>query len=513
MIKALIDVGSTSVRLSIVSIEENGEIVEIESARQAIALGRNTFRVGSISAKQSREVVDALLSFKKLLHDYSVDPSTELIALAGSAVKEASNSDVFLDQVAVATGIQLNFVDDLEFSKYIYISLKEWAENQHYSFTKETLVCEVGGGTTSLLLLRNNSIVATYTTHLGSLRTVEHLAEGLTGADDFQLILESHMQSSVESILNNYPFVTVEKMLVFGNEIERVVRILAIPRNAQGVAVVSVEAIESLAEQLAPLSVKEVRQRYNIKDSSPYAFRSALLAYISLARGAGLTDLSVIPISATEGILLDGSGRLFDLNDQIRGSALEIGRKFHFDEAHAHRVASFAGTIFDTLATVFGLPLATRVLLTTAAYLHDIGKYVSGKKHHVHSHYIICNSNLFGLSCMDVEKIAFLARYHRKNTPENDPFIQGYIHLSEGMVLKKLVEILKVADALDVGRGSILDIECTLSKNSFLIRANALGSLNMEKVVWREKGLYFSHIFGRDPLVQTIIEDWEDGHV
>jgi exopolyphosphatase/pppGpp-phosphohydrolase len=65
---------------------------------------------------------------------------------------------------------------------------------------------------------------------------------------------------------------------------------------------------------------------------------------------------------------------------------------------------------------VHGLGQKERLLLKVAAILHDIGKYVSLRKHYVYSYRLIDSSDMLGFSEQEKKIMAIVARYHSKGT-------------------------------------------------------------------------------------------------
>jgi len=89
-----------------------------------------------------------------------------------------------------------------------------------------------------------------------------------------------------------------------------------------------------------------------------------------------------------------------------------------------------------------------RELLKYAAFLHDVGDFISFTDHNLHSHYIIKNAELLGFDHQEVNMIANVAKYHTKKIPkkknlkeESDPKTQKTINLLSG--------ILRIAENLD----------------------------------------------------------------
>jgi len=126
---------------------------------------------------------------------------------------------------------------------------------------------------------------------------------------------------------------------------------------------------------------------------------------------------------------------------------LALGRRFHFDEPHAVQVARLALDLFDRLAPVHRLPARARRLLEAAALLHDIGHAVSLSAHHKHTYYLVANADLPGFSDRERELVALVARYHRRSHPGRGRRDLEALSASELGLVRKLVAILRVADA------------------------------------------------------------------
>jgi exopolyphosphatase/guanosine-5'-triphosphate,3'-diphosphate pyrophosphatase len=76
-----------------------------------------------------------------------------------------------------------------------------------------------------------------------------------------------------------------------------------------------------------------------------------------------------------------------------------VGRRFGYEELHAHQVARLAERIFDYLSRSnlqTNLDRHRRTLLSAAALLHDVGYHIAHDAHHKHSLYLIRNSELTG---------------------------------------------------------------------------------------------------------------------
>jgi len=72
---------------------------------------------------------------------------------------------------------------------------------------------------------------------------------------------------------------------------------------------------------------------------------------------------------------------------------------------------------FTALQPLHQMPPGCGKLLEAAAYLHDVGHFVSNTGHHKHSYYVVANSDMAGFTERERLLIAGLCRYHRKSLP------------------------------------------------------------------------------------------------
>jgi exopolyphosphatase/guanosine-5'-triphosphate,3'-diphosphate pyrophosphatase len=150
-----------------------------------------------------------------------------------------------------------------------------------------------------------------------------------------------------------------------------------------------------------------------------------------------------------------------DVADEKLLSVHAVGRRFGYEEAHAHQVARLAEKIFDTLAPVYGLSRHQRTLLSAAALLHDAGYHIAHESHHKHSLYLIKNSEVTGFSEAERHVIANVARYHRGAPPKERHADYGALNARDRETVSRLASILRLADALDRSHDSrVQDLDC-----------------------------------------------------
>ena len=87
-------------------------------------------------------------------------------------------------------------------------------------------------------------------------------------------------------------------------------------------------------------------------------------------------------------------------------SALQLGRKYSFEEQHGVSVCRIALQIFDQTQSIHGLDVESRTLLEVASLLHDIGHFVGVSDHHKHTFYLLQAGPIVGLSPLQMQLVA-----------------------------------------------------------------------------------------------------------
>ena len=84
------------------------------------------------------------------------------------------------------------------------------------------------------------------------------------------------------------------------------------------------------------------------------------------------------------------------------------------------------------------------------ALLANVGLFISHTKHHLHTYYVIRNSEqLTGFTDREIEIIAQVARYHRKSPPKPEHEAFARLWPDDQRLVRSLAALLRVAIGLD----------------------------------------------------------------
>jgi len=151
-----------------------------------------------------------------------------------------------------------------------------------------------------------------------------------------------------------------------------------------------------------------------------------------------------------------------------------------------------------------GLLDSDRLLLQVAALLHDIGVYVSLRRHHKHSQYLLASSQIFGLTDDQTALVANIARYHRRGLPGRSHLEYMQLDSRDRLRVQKLAAILRVANALDAEHLQKVR-QATLIKQdkNWALEIEGLGDLTMELMAAAARADMFKEIFGRELAIRS----------
>ena len=114
-----VDIGSSSIRMTIYEIK-NDNFTIIEELRQPVKLGKDCFYNGKISRNTINACVNILNNYKKKSNEYKVSLYR---TVATTAVREAANVDIFLDNIRTLTNTEIEILSPFKETEYINFAL------------------------------------------------------------------------------------------------------------------------------------------------------------------------------------------------------------------------------------------------------------------------------------------------------------------------------------------------------------------------------------------------------
>lgn len=504
---AVIDIGTSSIRMAVAEIDNCGGVRTLETLAQAVNLGKDTFTEGAIKKTTIEDCVRVLKSYRQVLVEYQIVKADQIRVVATSAVREARNRLAFNDRVYVATGLDVEPLDEAEVNRITYLGVQPFLRTEPAMSASKTVVIEVGGGSTELLVVRNNNVLFSHSYRLGSLRLRETLEAYHTPSGQVREIMASQIDRVVHQVLEDISPAESVEMVALGGDVRIAASQLVPDWDRSSLACVPLPALEGFTNRILKLAEDEIVRKLHLSFPEADTLGPALLTYVTLARSFGLSHVMVSNANLRDGLLKEmatDSSWSEEYANQIIRSAVDLGNRYDFDEPHARHVAELSKMLFAELRDEHHLDRRHEVILYLAALLHEIGLYVSYQSHHKHAMYLIRNSELFGVGKKSVLLTSLVARYYRRASPQ--PAHEGYSSLDrdDRVTVAKLAAILRVAVALDESRSQrINEVHCRRDRNRLIIEVPEVDDLSIEQLALRQSGSLFEEIFGLQVLLRT----------
>jgi exopolyphosphatase/guanosine-5'-triphosphate,3'-diphosphate pyrophosphatase len=319
-------------------------------------LGRDTFSGGVIRPKTADATFAALEGFRHIIDTYKVQ---RICAVATSAVREARNSELFLDRVRGRTGLAFDIINEAEESRLVYLAARDALRGHAALRGAWTLLVEVGGGSTSLMLLRRGRPNRSGVYALGAVR-LRQVLDLRRHTHELQVaLLKRSIANVVEEIAVSMPLERVTQVVAIGGDVRLAAAQILEQEDDDGVHEIPGEKFLAFCDEVERLDDDGLVNRFRLPVADAETLLPALLVYRALLAQTAARQIVVSDASLRAGMLLDllqPGGRLGadDFEGQVLASAEAVGHRFRFDRAHGHHVAMLATRLFDELRDEHG---------------------------------------------------------------------------------------------------------------------------------------------------------------
>lgn len=499
---AAIDVGSNAMRLSIGSVDAERRIDGLENLREPVRLGQDVFSKGVISNETIEAASEAFNRFKEALEKHGV---SSLRAVATSALREAMNRDMFLDRMEQASGIDLDVIGTEEEARLIYLAVAEKVNLKN----RTAMLVDIGGGSTEVTLVADGNIVSTESYRMGAVRLLQVLEGKKQGERKFNQLVREYVDATQERLKRDIGSKKINLCVGTGGNVETLGDLRREILGKDRDTVVEVDELDTIVKKLQSLSYEERIQQLRLRPDRADVVIPASIILQHIVKVAGVDEVSIPKVGLKDGLLIDIVNELYGekkhaYREQVLASALQVGRKYFFNEQHGSCVSQYAVQLFDQTRTLHNLTLEHRLLLEVAALLHDVGNFISMTDHHKHTQYLLSATPVIGLSQSQMAVVANVSRYHRKSLPKPQHDAYRALSAKDRVLVAKLAALLRLADAMDNEHAAkVKSFTVEHKKPKFTISLKGDGDLLLEKWALMKKAEMFEEVFS----VKVSVED------
>ncbi|MGC8791154.1 MAG: HD domain-containing protein [Desulfurella sp.] len=489
----IINIGSSAIRMQISEFKNSKERI-LESIVTPIALGLDTFEKGYISLEKAKETAQILSKFAKKLDEYKIWGNYK--AICTSAVRDAQNKYFFINYINAKTQLDIEIIEETHEMYIKYLGIMHDIKNFDKLSQEGLLLAYLSSGSLSLSIKAGDVDLFNSVFNSGSLRQYL-LFKDINSSIRFKAY-EEQMGKIISTLKQNCNELSkIKHMVGCGSSINLLVKVLKPKSNK-----ITYKALYTLYKSIKSSEPQAISQMYSISLNDANIIVPIVCSFSYLLKMLNL-DGFLFSNATFPNQLMNYYSKSFkekSVNKKILNQVVAYSKKYNNDLKHAKKVLHFANRLYNQLKNIHSMSQKEKMILDCACVLHDVGYYIGVNNHHQHSYYIAKSINIPGIDKEIIDYVAASVLFHRNKAKieSEDELLSAPIE--KILVLKKIIALLKIADALDASHMQIIeDIDIEVSENQVKITAIALKIPFLEELTFKNKSTDFLETFGIEP--------------
>ena len=164
--KAVIDVGSSSIKFFLGELLEDGSLRTIFDENDIQRIGEGLRKTGEISPEAMARNIDALSRFAKKAKDNGAD---EIICIGTMALRNATNAVDFLKKARESCGVKVKVISGEEEARLSYLAVLSGLPIQD----EKLVIFDTGGGSTEFVFGEGSKVSKRFSVDIGHIRITE----------------------------------------------------------------------------------------------------------------------------------------------------------------------------------------------------------------------------------------------------------------------------------------------------------------------------------------------------
>jgi exopolyphosphatase/guanosine-5'-triphosphate,3'-diphosphate pyrophosphatase len=300
---AFIDMGTNSIRLLLAEFPQNRSYQLITRQKETVRLGEGEFSDHQLKTEAIKRAISVCQKFGDIAKDYG---ATEIIAVATSATRDASNREEFLRQLQTATGITFSVIAGREEARLIYLGITSDINLDG----QNTVFLDIGGGSAEVIVGNQQEFFYLDSLQLGAIRLATLFPETSAGPvtpESYANLQRYIRHTAVRSLqeLGKYP---AELIIGSSGTIKNLTKIASRmfgSRHYQPEDPFSHVQLKQVIQRLAALTLEERRQVAGLNPERADIIISGAAVLDTLMTELGIAQLQVSRRSLRDGLVID----------------------------------------------------------------------------------------------------------------------------------------------------------------------------------------------------------------
>jgi exopolyphosphatase / guanosine-5'-triphosphate,3'-diphosphate pyrophosphatase len=450
---AAVDLGSNSFHM-VVAREQGPELQVLDRLREPVRLAAGLDEQLRLSADVQQRALTCLERFGQRLAGI---PADRVRIVGTKTLRKLRRSPEFMRAASKALGHEIEIISGLEEARLVYAGVTHGLAGP-----PRRLVVDIGGGSTELIIGRNNEPKLMESVALGCVvHTQRFFQDGEITEKRFR---KARLAARVELefLEDRYRKAGWDVALGASGTVRGAWRVM----RAKGWAEddLTDAGLEKTVELLIETGHVDKIDYPDLREDRRAVFAGGLAVLAGVFDALKIERMETSENALREGVMYDLLGRLTDRD--IRADTIAaLAQRYGVDLPHA---ADVEATVLKLLDAADGWKLDRKVarnLLSWAARLHECGLVIAHAGYHKHSEYLLRHADLPGFSQTDQRLLAALVRLHRGKFSE-----AAWADLPEAWVepIQRLSVLLRIAVMLHRSRvpGARPRIQLAAAKHS-----------------------------------------------
>lgn len=489
----IIDLGSNSVRLVIVEVDDHGAYYQRENLKETVRLIADIDENGILSEKAMHYAIETIQLFIRLCKARRVD---HIITVATAAARQAANRRIFIDRIKKETNLDFKVLSGEEEAYYGYLGTVNTMPQT------SGLMADLGGGSLKLVSFMDRMKENSSKLPFGSVSLArKYNTIDKPDPEDLQ-----RMESDLTNAFKALPWVQGSHPIIgVGGTFRSLARVVRKSKNyvpdITDAYELNYNDVVTCYQRLSQMTLEERLTVPGLERARADIIVAGVAAIKCLMEVSGRQDIIISTTSIRDGLLYEYLHRY--TKDPIVLSVIthhidNLITYYKLEETHLRRVSNLAVTLFDQLYPLHKLNGFERRLLLISSLLHEIGSVIDVEGRDKHTLYMLLNAPVHGLTHRERVIAAYVAASHDDLFLANieDYITNGPLTPEDLDLIKKLALFLQIAHSLDRSQtGTVTRISTEILDDKCLIKVRAKSSAELEINDARRKDKAFAKVF------------------
>ncbi|MCJ8327141.1 MAG: Ppx/GppA family phosphatase [Campylobacterales bacterium] len=406
-VTTIIDIGSNSMRMVVLEKSSRFAFHLINETKAKVKISEGTYEnQGNLQELPMKRTFSALKSFLSIS---SALKARKIICVATSALRDAPNSNVFLNKVKNELGINIKIIDGEKEAYYGALAASNLLSLSDF------ITVDIGGGSTEFSIVKDKKIIHCLSLKMGTVRMSELYFKDNKIDEAREYILEELKK------LKSCGFEIPSTVVGIGGTIRTLSKKI-MKKQHYSLDVIHgfdyiVEDKEYVFDKVLAASDKCALKEMGIKKDRFDTIKEGTFIFKTILKELDTKNVVSSGAGVREGVylhdLLRNSNFKFPSNYNV--SVRSLLDRFNVNPKQSAYLGSNARKIFDALSDEHNLDIKYRKLLVLASKLHSIGILLNFYKSNDTAYDVILSSLNYDITHEERVTIAFLIKFSKKS--------------------------------------------------------------------------------------------------